>query len=122
MRRDNGQLASAAPSAPTATGTPDHALLPVMSPATMPHTAMPIEWPVLPQAWAAHSVASKRPRRCTVAAAAGSGLKPLGPHRVRRGPRPPERHRQVGEVADEWTRLARVDDLLDPERLGRAEG
>ena len=43
IRRDSGQLARAAPSAPTATGTPTHRLVPVMLAAMMPPTAMPME-------------------------------------------------------------------------------
>src|SRR5512145_3284227 len=122
MRRDSGQLASAAPSAPTATGTPDHALVPVMLAAMMPPTAMPTECPVLPQTWAAKSVASRTPRRGTGAAGDGSGDTALRSHRVRRRPRPPQRRREGGEVAEQRARLARIDDLLDPEGLGRAEG
>src|SRR5262245_52228308 len=45
----------------------------------------------------------------------------LSAHVVQRGPRPPERRREVGELAEERPRVARIDDLLDPERLGRAE-
>src|SRR5438067_746524 len=47
---------------------------------------------------------------------------PLRAHRVRGRPRLPQRRRQVGELAEERPRVARVDDLLDPEGLGRAEG
>jgi hypothetical protein len=36
---------------------------------------MAIEWPVLPPTWAAKSVASRRPRRGTVAADGGSDVK-----------------------------------------------
>ena len=49
MRRASGQLASAVPSAPTAIGTPDQVLVPVMLAAMMLPTARLIEWPVLPQ-------------------------------------------------------------------------
>jgi hypothetical protein len=64
MKRDSGHAASAAPSAPTATGTPTHVLVPVMAAALMPPTAMPIECPVLPHTCAAKSVAKPAtPRR-----------------------------------------------------------
>src|SRR6267142_6363105 len=46
----------------------------------------------------------------------------LAAHAEGRRPRPPERRGQVGELAEERPRVARVDDLLDPEGLGRAEG
>src|SRR5215472_9701546 len=121
MKRDSGQAASAAPSAPTATGTPTHVLVPVMAAALIPPTAMTMECPVLPQTCAAKSVPSKRPRRGAVAAAGKDGVKSLGPHRVGGRAGPPQRRRQVGELADERARLARIDDLLDPEGLGRAE-
>ena len=75
MKRDSGHAASAAPSAPTATGTPTHVWVPVMAAAMMPPTAMPIECPVLPQTCAAKSVASNRPRRGAVAAVDGDGIK-----------------------------------------------
>jgi hypothetical protein len=42
MKRESGHAASAAPSEPTATGTPTHGV-PVMAAAMMPPTAMPIE-------------------------------------------------------------------------------
>src|SRR5260370_1158149 len=45
----------------------------------------------------------------------------LPAHVVEGGPRPSERRREVGELAEERPRVARIDDLLDPERLGRAE-
>jgi hypothetical protein len=60
--RESGQLASAAPSAPTATGMPDHVLVPVMVAAMIDPTARDIEWPVLPQTCAANSVAMSFPR------------------------------------------------------------
>ena len=43
MSRARGQLASAVPSAPTATGTPDQVLVPVMLAAMMLPTASPME-------------------------------------------------------------------------------
>src|SRR5437899_12079228 len=46
----------------------------------------------------------------------------LAAHPEGRRPRPSQRRRQVGELAEERPRVARVDDLLDPEGLGRAEG
>ncbi len=49
MRRASGQLASAVPRAPTAIGTPDQVLVPVMLAAMMLPTARLMEWPVLPQ-------------------------------------------------------------------------
>ena len=57
MSRASGQLASAVPSAPTATGTPDQVLVPVMLAAMIAPTASPMDWPVLPQTWATKSVA-----------------------------------------------------------------
>src|SRR5262249_8917482 len=57
MSRDSGQLASAVPSAPTATGRPDHVLVPVMLAARMLPTASTIDCPVLPHTWATKSVA-----------------------------------------------------------------
>ena len=57
MSRDSGQLASAVPSAPTATGRPDHVLVPVMLAASMLPTASTIDCPVLPHTWATKSVA-----------------------------------------------------------------
>ncbi len=56
MKRLSGQLASAAPRAPTPTGRPAHVLVPVMLAAMMPPTAMMMEWPALPQTWATKSV------------------------------------------------------------------
>src|SRR3990167_8201258 len=53
------------------------------------------------------------PRRATVG---------LRAHRMRRRARAPQRGRQVGEVAEERPRVARVHDLLDPEGLGGPEG
>ena len=41
--REIGQLASAAPRAPTATGRPAQALVAVISAAVIPPTAMPME-------------------------------------------------------------------------------
>src|SRR5262249_46333467 len=58
MSRDSGQLASAVPSAPTATGRPDHVLVPVMLAASMLPTASTIDCPVLPHTWATKSGAS----------------------------------------------------------------
>ena len=54
---DSGQLASAVPSAPTAMGSPDQVFVPVMLAAMMLPMAIMIEWPALPQTWAANSVA-----------------------------------------------------------------
>src|SRR5438093_1921792 len=45
-----------------ATGRPDHVFVPVMPAAMMLPTAMPIEWPVLPQTCAANSAAMSLPR------------------------------------------------------------
>src|SRR5438445_6332825 len=45
----------------------------------------------------------------------------LSTHAERRRPRPPERRGEIGELAEERPCVARVDDLLDPEGLGRAE-
>ena len=56
------ELASAVPSAPTATGMPDHVFVPVIPAAMMPPIAIPIECPVLPHTCAANSVAINRPR------------------------------------------------------------
>src|SRR5262249_35675179 len=55
ISRESGQLASAVPSAPSATGRPVHAFVPVISAAMMPPTAIAIEGPVLPQTLAANS-------------------------------------------------------------------
>ena len=57
MRRESGQLASAVPSAPTATGRPDQVFVPVMLAARMLPTASTIDCPVLPQTCATNSVA-----------------------------------------------------------------
>src|SRR5262249_60532880 len=57
MSRASGQLASAAPGAPPATGRPDHVLVPVMLAARMLPTASTIDCPVLPHTWATKSVA-----------------------------------------------------------------
>ena len=57
MSRDSGQLANAVPSAPTATGRPDHVLVPVMLAASMLPTASTIDCPVAPHTWATKSVA-----------------------------------------------------------------
>ena len=62
MSRASGQLASAVPSAPTATGRPDHVFVPVMLAARMLPIAMPIECPVLPHTCATNSVAINVPR------------------------------------------------------------
>jgi len=62
ISRESGQLASAVPSAPTATGMPDHVFVPVIPAAMMPPIAIPIECPVLPHTCAANSVAINRPR------------------------------------------------------------
>ena len=62
MRRASGQLASAVPSAPTATGMPDHVFVPEIPAAMMPPIAIPIECPVLPHTCAANSVVISRPR------------------------------------------------------------
>src|SRR6185436_3121512 len=112
MRRDSGQLASAAPSAATATGTPTHALVPVMAAARMPPTAMTMECPVLPSTCATNSVAISRPRFMK----AGSGT-----HRVDGRAGAAERSGQVRELAEQRARVTRIHDLLDPERLGGAE-
>src|SRR5262245_10238057 len=54
---------------------PVHALVPVISAAVMPPTAMPIEWPALPQTWAAKSAPIRRPRdHAAPIAAGGTGL------------------------------------------------
>src|SRR5438132_12972848 len=45
----------------------------------------------------------------------------LSPHAERRWPRPPERRGEIGELAEKRPRVTRVDDLLDPEGLGRAK-
>src|ERR1051326_2965130 len=45
----------------------------------------------------------------------------LRPHRVGRRAGLAQRRHEVRELAEERTRVARVDDFLDPERLGRAE-
>ena len=45
-----------------ATGRPDHVFVPVMPAAMMLPTAMPIEWPVLPQTCAVNSAAISLPR------------------------------------------------------------
>src|SRR5262245_39443611 len=55
-----GQLASAAPRAPMPTGRPTHALVPVISAAEIPPTAIPIECPVLPSTCAASSAPMRR--------------------------------------------------------------
>src|SRR5829696_8486886 len=49
-----------------------------------------------------------------------SGPRPAGLGAVR-GVHRHELVRAFGPVAQEWPRVARVDDLLDPEALGRAE-
>src|SRR6266850_5016658 len=116
MRRESGQLASALPSAPIATGRPTHVLVPVMAAARMPPTAMMMEWPVLPSTCATNSVAISAPRRWV------TRLTRLGAHRVSGRAWTAQRRRQVRELAEQRARLARVHDLLDPERLGRAEG
>src|SRR5689334_16972126 len=111
MRRESGQLASAVPRAPIPTGKPTHVLVPVMAAAMMPPTAMLMECPVLPSTWATNSVAISELRRAMS----------LGAHRVSGRAGTAQRRGQVGELAEERPRLARIDDLLDPERLGRAE-
>src|SRR5882672_11836400 len=118
MRRDSGQLASAVPSAPTATGRPTHVLVPVIAAAMIPPTAMPIEWPVLPSTCAVNKVAISAPRRCGRSVAM---LMRLRTHWMSGRARTAKRSGQVRELAEERARLARVHDLLDPERLGRAE-
>src|SRR2546426_11900806 len=45
----------------------------------------------------------------------------LRPHAMLVGPRLAQRRHQVGELAEERSRVARVDHLLDPEGLRRAE-
>src|SRR6185436_3828927 len=57
MRRASGQLASAVPRAPTATGRPDQVFVPVMLAARMLPTASTMDCPVLPQTWATNSMA-----------------------------------------------------------------
>ena len=57
MSRASGQLASAVPSAPTATGRPDQVFVPVMLAARMLPTASTMDCPVLPQTCATNSVA-----------------------------------------------------------------
>src|SRR5690242_1067799 len=42
-------------------------------------------------------------------------------HRMHRGPGPPAGCGELGPLAEQPARVARIDDLLDPERLGRAE-
>src|SRR5262245_23988664 len=69
MRRVRGQLASAVPSAPTATGRPDHVLVPVMLAARMLPTARTIDCPVLPHTWATKSVVISLVRAGETAAA-----------------------------------------------------
>ncbi len=71
IRRASGQLASAVPSAPTATGKPVQALVPVISAAMIPPTAIPIDWPALAQTWAAKSAPIRRPRDHVASIAAG---------------------------------------------------
>jgi hypothetical protein len=70
------------PSAPTAIGTPDQVLVPVMLAAMMLPTARPIAWPVLPQTWATNSVAISltrtEPRRDVSVRACMSGRGPGG--------------------------------------------
>src|SRR5262250_2920612 len=44
------------------------------------------------------------------------------PHRMHRRPGPPAWRRELGPLAQQPARLARIHDLLDPERLGRAKG
>ncbi len=63
IRRASGQLASAPPSAPSATGRPDQVLLPVIAAAMMLPTARLIVKPVLALTWAAKSVAMSARRR-----------------------------------------------------------
>src|SRR5580765_4097274 len=71
IRRANRQLASAVPSAPTATGKPVQALVPVISAAKIPPTAIPIDGPALAQAWATKSAPIRRPRDHVASITAG---------------------------------------------------
>src|SRR5260370_20205061 len=58
----------------------------------------------------------------TLVTARGTRAAPRSrPHRMRGGTGPPARGRQLGPLAEQTPRVARVDDLLDPEGLGRAE-
>src|SRR2546427_7534605 len=57
-------------------------------------------------------------RACAVAARSPRRLRP---HGVRGRARPPQRGREVGELAEERPGVARIDELLDPEGLGGPE-
>src|SRR5712691_12793920 len=52
----------------------------------------------------------------------GEGWKSSGPHAMSGRPHLAQRRGQLGELAEQRTGGARVDDLLDPERLRRTEG
>ena len=58
-----------------ATGRPDHVFVPVMPAAMMLPTAMPIEWPVLPQTCAVNSAARIQNRMITVVSGQPSSSK-----------------------------------------------
>src|SRR2546428_10361660 len=57
-------------------------------------------------------------RACAVAARSPRRLRP---HGVDGRARPPQRSREVGELAEERPGVARIDDLFDPEGLGGPE-
>src|SRR2546428_12210763 len=57
-------------------------------------------------------------RACAVAARSPRRLRP---HGVDGRARPPQRSREVGELAEERPGVARIDELLDPEGLGGPE-
>src|SRR5262245_42691216 len=93
MRLDSGQLASAAPRAPTPTGRPDQVFVPVMLAAMMLPTAGTMEGPVPPQTCAANGVAIGVAR--IDAKRGGAAGVFIGAVSVGSGP---------GPVNDQWTR------------------
>src|SRR5262249_11942054 len=58
---------------------------------------------------------------CVVIEASSPNECESGPCRVQRRPGAAARRRQLGPFAEQSPGVARIDDLLDPERLGRAE-
>src|SRR5256712_5695223 len=85
--------------------------------------------PAMVNSWSSGGAEMQRIRVSDAAGVGGRGAVPaiepgcprLAAHVVRRRPRAPQRRREVGELAEQRPRVARVDDLLDPEGLRRAE-
>src|ERR1700730_2436978 len=85
------------------------------APACARASAIPRPMPLLPPVTIA-----VLPCRSNAWYAMGGAL-PLGPHAMGVGTRLAQRRGQLGELAEQRPGGARVDDLLDPERLGGAE-